>query len=78
MTTTLDAHDGWVHAGWIRPWFPGHVPVDSLQGQFVGHIYADCEDLLQVRPEPVEGCGWLDPDDPLICKSCRSRYEDDE
>ena len=75
MTTALDRDHGWVHTDWIRPWYPGHVPAHSTTGQFEAHIDADCERLRQVRPEPVEGCGWLDPDDPLACKSCKSIYE---
>lgn len=57
----------------IRPWYPaGHV----------GHIDADCEELLRWEPEPREGSGWLDPQnaDPYhpVCADCLHRHNDDE
>jgi hypothetical protein len=50
---------------WQRPWYPAGL---------VGHIYADCERLLRVVPEPREGCGWLNPLDRHVCGDCLTRY----
>lgn len=49
---------------WIRPWYPA--------GQ-VGHIFADCPDLLGQMPAPVEGAGWLDPFKGPVCGECVKR-----
>jgi hypothetical protein len=62
-------------AYWIRPWYPGEIPFRAGKGHFVGHIYADCEDLLRIRPEPQEGAGWLDPRKGPMCESCLLRYD---
>lgn len=64
---------------WIRPWYPGHVPVHGFPGGFyVGHIFADCEELLKVRTDVIEGTGWLDPNQPDVCEPCLERHNGDE
>lgn len=46
---------------WIRPWFPAG---------WEGHVAADCPDLLKRVSEPVEGAGWLDVKQGVICVTC--------
>ncbi|MBF8187355.1 hypothetical protein ITP53_16765 [Nonomuraea sp. K274] len=48
-------------AGWIRPWYPAGL---------VGHISRDCPELLKHVSEPVDGSGWLDPDQAVRCATC--------
>lgn len=55
-------------ARWIRPWYPGEVRMDT--GLLMGHLDPACPDLLAVRPEVVEGSGWLDPFAGDICSPC--------
>lgn len=65
-------------ADWIRPWYPGGEDVGAGRfGQppvFIGHIYANCEDLLAVDSDPREGAGWLDPRQPGTCPACLQRH----
>ncbi|MFI7449572.1 hypothetical protein ACIBQX_18895 [Nonomuraea sp. NPDC049714] len=48
-------------ADWIRPWYPGGT---------VGHTRANCPDLLHVVPAPIEGTGWLNPNNGKVCMPC--------
>ncbi|NAS22459.1 hypothetical protein GT755_12280 [Herbidospora sp. NEAU-GS84] len=58
---------------WRRPWYPGALILGALP--FEGHLYPDCEELLEVRPDPVEGAGWLDLRDPACCSGCLYRHD---
>ncbi|YCK35147.1 hypothetical protein ACNF49_13990 [Actinomadura sp. ATCC 39365] len=53
---------------WLRPWYPAGVNVHT--GQIVGHLDADCPELLRVEPYPREGAGWLDPRTGDVCEDC--------
>ena len=53
-------------AGWIRPWFPAG---------WEGHVAADCPVVLKKVPEPVEGPGWLDPDQGIRCAICMPPWD---
>lgn len=46
---------------WIRPWYPTG---------WEGHISPDCPELLKWVSEPVEGPGWLDPNQGINCTTC--------
>lgn len=48
-------------ADWVRPWFPAGL---------VGHLDADCPELLRWVSEPAEGPGWLDPHSGEVCRTC--------
>lgn len=50
---------------WIRPWYPAGLE---------GHIYPDCQVLLEVVSDPVEGSGWLDPAKGGVCGVCAVRH----
>lgn len=60
---------------WIRPWYPGEGPIFGTGGQFIGHIYPDCEHLLRIHPEPQPGAGWLDPRQGPVCPPCLHRHD---
>lgn len=66
-------------AAWIRPWYPGGEDVGAGRfGQapvFIGHVYANCEALLDVDADPREGAGWLDPHQPGTCQACLYRHD---
>jgi hypothetical protein len=49
----------------VRPWY---------RGEEGDHLYADCGELTG---EPVEGVGWLAPDDGDVCLTCLERYAPD-
>ena len=63
----------------IRPWYPGgddiRLTTTHRRMVLVGHLYADCEELLRVDPEPKEGAGWLDPRQPGTCQGCLYRHD---
>lgn len=58
---------------WVRPWFPGAL-VHNLP-VFEGHISPKCERLMESRPDPVEGAGWLDTRDGACCSECLYAYD---
>ncbi|MEV0993449.1 hypothetical protein [Nonomuraea sp. NPDC050202] len=53
---------------WLRPWYPAGVVVHT--GQILGHLDAECPELLRVEPNPREGAGWLDPRTGDVCLPC--------
>ncbi|WP_433516465.1 hypothetical protein ACQP2T_13385 [Nonomuraea sp. CA-143628] len=79
MTTTTPAPVQPDSVSWIRPWYSGGVDVaaSGTAGHIVmvGHLYADCDDLLDVEADPREGAGWLDPRQPGTCPTCLYRHD---
>lgn len=68
-------------SGWIRPWFPAGVSVRETTAHrgcvIEGHLFDDCEALLERVLEPVEGAGWMDPRGAGACEDCIERYDAD-
>jgi hypothetical protein len=66
-------------AYWIRPWWPGGIDMAATGWGpdlvVIGHLYADCDDLLDVEADPREGAGWLDPRKPGTCEVCLHRHD---